>query len=380
MTRRTAFRPLFALILALALLPSALLAEVATPGSALATSTVTETDFPVGMRFRAEIALDAPADITGASLLYRVAGDDTLNLAVVPAENIAIGENSVSVDVFIDFQQDFLPLGSSLTWTWELQSADGDRFQTAEESGGWRDPRFEWTLNESEQVRLYTYAASDEFAGWMLDETQTVIDDLESRYGLEQIDPVTIWIYPEYGAFAATMQANSRESVAGISYPGSSLITAIIRDGDEREYGRVIPHEISHQVLYHATHNPFAFAPMWLDEGLATRYQVGGTDHYPGMVRDAAEDGRLFTITSLNASFPYQPAQATLAYAASWSFLGFLEETYGPEGIAALIDALAAGMSTDEAVQDAFGASTDDLNEAWLDWVLGQSADLPRVA
>jgi hypothetical protein len=214
----------------------------------------------------------------------------------------------------------------------------------------------------------------------MLEETQAVIDDLETRYGLQQIDPVTIWIYPDYEAFAATMQPNSRESVAGVSYPASSLITAIIRDGDDREYGRVIPHEISHQVLYHATNNPFTFAPLWLDEGLATHYQVGGSAHYAGMVLDAAEDDRLFAITSLNASFPYSAAQASLAYGASWSFVEYLEQTYGPEGIAALIDAIATGVSTDEALEQAFGATSGELNDAWHDWVLDEGASIDLAA
>src|SRR5699024_11116519 len=115
-------------------------------------------------------------------------------------------------------------------------------------------------------------------------------------------DPVAIWIYPDYEGFTTTMQANTRESVAGMSYPGASVILAIVADSDEREYGRVILHEISHQVLFHATENPYGYPPLWFDEGLATHYQTGGTGHYPAMVWRAAENRTLFDISSLNMS------------------------------------------------------------------------------
>lgn len=340
----------------------------ATPNVSGVTTTV-ENQFPQGMHMSVQVQA---TDVTEAALYYRVAQDETLNLVVVPPANITANPDGTEFQAFIDFQLDYLPPGVTISWFWEYSTGEGEPGRTAEETGQWRDTRFEWDMLESDQVELYTYDASDEFASWMLEESQATIDDLEQRYGLDEIEPVSIWIYPDYDGFTATMQANTRESVAGMSYPGASVILAIVPDGNEREFGRVILHEISHQVLFHATENPFGYPPLWLDEGLATHYQTGGTDHYPGMVWRAAEADTLFDITSLNASFPFQPAQATLAYASSWSMVEYIESTYGAEGIARLIDAFGDGLPADKAIEEALGVPAQQLNSDWHSWIIDQ--------
>lgn len=337
-------------------------------------------EFPTGMTVSAQIPLMPGADVEHAALYYRIGNDDTLNLVAVPSTALQRDGESVGVSVSLNLQAAYVPLGVSLSWFWELSAGGSVLVSTAEESALWMDDRFDWSSHASEQLTLYTYDTSEQFAEWMLHESQAAIDNLEVRYDLGEIEPVAIWIYPDPEAFASTRQVNTRESVSGISYPGASVIAAIVRDGDTREYGRVIPHEISHQAVFHATANPFAPPPLWLDEGIATHYQTGGNEHYAEMVERALESGTLFDITSLNASFPFQPTQATLAYASSWSMIEYLEWTYGPEGIARLINAFSRGLSVDEAIQEALGVSSTELNDAWHQWIAQGSMRIPIAA
>lgn len=340
-----------------------------TPTPAASVTTEVTPEFPAGITFSAEIPLAPDTAVSGASLLYRISGDETLNLAVVAGNAIEFDEDSLGVSVFVDLQSAFIPMGVELTFSWELLSGREVLLQTPEESTSWMDTRFNWTKFSTDQVTLYSFDTSPGFARQMLRASQQTMTNLEQRYDLETLDPIVIWIYPEYGAFMGAMPSNTREAIAGISYPGSAVIAAIVQDGNDREFGRVIPHEISHQVLFQATENPFAFPPVWFDEGIATHTQTGGTDHYPGMVYRAWSDGSLFDITSLNATFPFQPGQATLAYASSWSMLTYLEETYGDEGIARMIDAFGDGLPMDAAIQSALGVSAPELNDAWHAWV-----------
>lgn len=328
--------------------------------------------FPTGITFTAEIPLPENTSPDSASLMYRIASDATLNLEIVPNSNFVVEDNKAKVDVFIDLQRSYVPLGVTLTFFWELSEAGTPVLTTLEESTPWIDSRFEWDTHASDQVTFFTYGMDDGFAVWMLEKSQETIDDLESRYRLDAIEPISIWIYKDSSDFAATRQVNSREAIAGLSYPGASLVVAIIPDGNKPEFGRVIPHEISHQVLFHATENPFSLPPLWFDEGLATHYQTGGTSHYPAMVWEATQRDALFDITSLNASFPFQPAQASLAYASSWSIVAFIEQTYGAEGIAALIDSFSQGFSVDDAIEQALGMSASELNADWHQWVTDQ--------
>ena len=69
-------------------------------------------------------------------------------------------------------------------------------------------------------------------------------------------------------------------------------------EGGTREVGRVIPHEVSHQLLYQATKNPFNSPPTWLDEGLAVSNQESGNEDSPALLKDATEKGHLFSIRS----------------------------------------------------------------------------------
>lgn len=338
----------------------------------LAVETKVTPDFPSGIAFEATVPIEPGIAISRASLFYRIAGDATLNEAPVALSIPGAEGVDVALSRFVDLQSAFIPPGVTLEFFWELETGNGDMLRTAWDSTRWIDSRFDWETAQSGQVTLHTYGMDEEFAEWMLDESRTTLEDLHQRYDLDDIGPVSIWIYPDSGDFAGTRQVNTREAIAGISYPGASLIVAVVPDGNEREFGRVIPHEISHQALNQAIANPFAPPPLWLDEGLATHYQTGGTGHYPGLVWRAASEGVLFDITSLNVSFPHQSAQATLAYASSWSVVEYIQTVYGAEGLGRLIAAFGDGLPVDDAVRRALGVPVDELNGAWHQWILDQ--------
>ena len=337
---------------------------------AIPVTTGTDVQFPEGMTFSADIPLaDPDEDVATVQLLYRIASDPTLNLEIVTQDDYVVEDGRVRVRTFVDFLTGFVPIGIELTYSWEVVLTDGTVVTTADETTQWMDNRFDWDVLESDQVQLYVYDTDDDFADMMLEESQATIDALETTYGLDAIPPTSIWVYPSYEDFQGTQQGNAREAIAGVTYPGMDTMLVIVPDGDEREFGRVVPHEISHQVLFAATDNAYGPPPLWFDEGMATHTQIGGTDHFAGMVANAQSDGTLFDIQSLNASFPYQPQEATLAYASSWSMISYIEERWGPEGIAGLIDAFANGLAIDDAVPAALDLTLDELNTAWKAWV-----------
>lgn len=364
---------LASLLLALLLLlvtPGGEALPVAGSETGTRSETRTEIQFPRGMTFATGIDLpDRSSTVESVELLYRIASDPTLNLEIVPPDDFQVRGGRVTVETFVDFLSGFVPLGVELLFTWEVVLSNGDVVTTTEESTRWMDDRFDWRERSSDQVRLFTYDTSDDFAEMMLAESQATIDALQATYDIEPIPTLAIWVYPSYEDFRGTMQGNSREAIAGVTYPGMDTMVVIVADGDDREFGRVVPHEISHQVLFAATRNAYGPPPLWFDEGMATHAQIGGTDHYFGMVANANRQGTLFDIQSLEASFPFQPAQATLAYASAWSMIVYIEERWGPEGIARLIDAFGAGLPVDQAVPQALDITVDELNRAWKAWL-----------
>lgn len=365
--------PVFlALVMLIAQVAPAMASQGAPAAAEEETVTDATIDFPSGMSFATRVDIPDGASVDAVQFLYRIGSDQTLNLEIMSGDEYDVFDGAVEIDAFVDLLSSFVPVGVELRFSWEILFDNGDVLSTAEETTQWMDNRFDWEMRSTDQVRLYTYDTSGDFADKMLAESQATIDDLIDRYSIEGIFPITIWVYPNGEDFAGTRQGNSREAIAGITYPGLDTIIGIIPDGDEREFDRVIPHEISHQVLFAATDNPYNAPPLWFDEGIATHTQTGGTEHYAQMVRNAHEQGRLFDIRSLEVSFPYQPQQATLAYASSWSMISYIEASWGTEGIARLIDAFALGLPADEAVLTALDVSMDDLDAGWKAWIATQ--------
>ena len=347
----------------------------ATPAAAASVVTETTLEFPSGMRFAARLPVDDAGTVGRVELLYRIGPDETLNLAAVPSEGLTQADGAVEVALFVDMQAaNFVPVGVELTFSWAVYVDGALALTTRPESAMWADPRFPWTTIRTELVTLHSYGLSDGFARRVLDTTEATMAELEQRYALKALQPITVWIYDSSADFSAVRQSNSREAISGLSYPAAGVIAAVIPEGNERELGRVLPHEVSHHVLHQATMNPLAPPPLWLDEGLATRFQIGGTDQYAEMVARAEAEDRLFDIASLEASFPFQPAQASLAYASSWSMVGYIEATYGNEGIARLIAAFGEGRDSGAAIRQALGIDAAQLNEDWHAWVANQDA------
>lgn len=358
------------------LAPQRVAAETATPlaGSVaeLLVDSKVHVDFPAGMDISATIAWDDDFDGAWVELLYSVAGDETATLDY-PPPGMVTSPGEMQVSTSLDLQAPFVPAGVTIEFWWRVVDERGTLAESVPERTAWFDTRWDWQVRQSDQVRVHHYGHDGDFVQEILEASQQTVTELEQRYALERSAPLDIWIYPSLEDFRGAQQPNSRESIAGASYPGYFLIMAVVPDGSFSEVGRVVLHEVSHQVLYQATANPFTYPPLWFDEGMATHFQVGGTDGYMEMVVRAYEEDALFDITSLDASFPFQPAQATLAYATSWSVVEYIEATYGDDGISALIEAFATGAPYDEALLDALGVDSEGLNDAWRVWVAGHA-------
>lgn len=336
-------------------------------GTTIEDRTTVSIAFPVGLRFTGQLRV--PDGVSVISFLYQAGYDDGWNLVDVPASDVRLdGEGMATLDTIIALQALQVPLGARLMYRWEV-SAPGESGTSEVREADWYDNRQPWQEWSSEQITLHAYGMDAAFAGTILDSAQGTVSDLERRYDLARSERLTLWIYPGAEAFREGLPPNFRESVVGGSVVGYPLIVAVIPPGSDSEVGRVIPHEISHQVLFQATRNPFALLPTWFDEGMATHVQIGGTSGYMGMVIAAERQGTLFNLSSLVGSFPYTPSQASLAYAASWSAIAFIDARWGEDGIAALIRAFGDGLPEERAIAQALGISMSEFDHEWRAWI-----------
>lgn len=334
----------------------------------IASSTV-EVDFPTQITFL--LKAEASESVETIELRYSLGGGRTESLVTpefTPGEAIDVVGN-------IDLAQSYLVPGVDIVYSWLLTSTDGDVVRTEADSFLWADDRFEWTEIRSDNVIVNTYDASPAFAQAILDSAQAAVDEQSVAYGVDDVTPVRIWTYGSSADFQGAQAPNSETWIAGIALPSLNLILAVLPDGDENEVDRVVPHEMSHQILGQATANPFNAPPTWMNEGLAVRSQKFLDRDFDKMVQRASDEGRLFSIRALNSSFPYDTADASLAYAESYSIIGFILETYGDAGLTRLIEAYRTGVSHDDAARQALGVDLDELNALWKE-SLGYEGDI----
>jgi hypothetical protein len=327
-----------------------------------------DADFPNGMTFN--LSATSPVPIVKAELLYTKAELETLHLDDAPIEP----GTSIDVSLPIDFRANYLPPGIVVTYRWRLTDEDGGVLETDPQSVIWKDSRFDWKEYSTDQVTVYAYNGDDGFNQSILESAQSTIDKLQTDFTVERSRGIRLWVYSAKADFQGSQAPNSQDWIAGTAYPELQVILAVLPTGNQSEVGRIVPHEISHQVLFQATQNPFNVPPTWFDEGLAVAVQDGGNEDFPELVQRAAEDGRLFSVRSLTSEFPYDPADATLAYAESYSIVQFIIDRWGNEGIAAVLDAYKMGVSHDEAFVTALGVDMTELDRLWKE-SLGYEGD-----
>lgn len=348
-------------ILAWCLAVSALFAPVpaAAQDTAVSFDNVTaRPTFPDDISFT--VSATASQEITRVELLFNAVGEETLHL-ITPE---TVQRNIVSVDFDLDMYQNYYPPGLDIEYRWRVTSASGAVAESDQELVSWYDTRYEWTSISSEQVTVYTYDTNDNFAEEILDSAQGTIDELQTDFGVERSLPLRVWVYDSQDDLGGATEPNSESWIAGVSYPGRYLILAAVPDGNSQELRRVIPHEVSHQVLFQATENPFNLPATWLDEGLATYNQDVGTGGYVALVEQAVDDGNLMPISTLNTSFPFDDS-FQLAYAQSYSVISFIVQTYGEEALGVTLSSYKDGVSHEEAVQRGLGISIDELDRLW---------------
>lgn len=327
-----------------------------------------QPDFPDSITFNLTAQTSSPTK--QVELLYSLADEETLHVSTpefTPGTAIHVADT-------IDMQINQVPPGIDITYHWKLTGEDDSTLETEPAPMLWKDDRFDWQSTPGNMVTVYAYNDDAAFNQKILDTAQRTITKVQSEFGVKVSTPIRIWAYESQKDFKGTLSANSEEWSVGATYPQLNLIVAALPDGDVNSISRVVPHEVTHQILYQATTNPFNHPPRWLDEGLAVLHQENGRGEYDGYVKAAVEAGKLYSVRALNSDFPFDPDDVHLAYAESLSIVQFIIDHFGADKMGALIAAYRQGLSHDEAAQKALGVDLDGLDRLWKD-SLGYKGD-----
>ena len=151
------------------------------------------------------------------------------------------------------------------------------------------------------------------------------------------------------------------------------MLAAAPSDTQSIDLQRLIPHELTHVMLYRSLGNGFNSLPTWLEEGIASMEELYPNPDYTRALEAASKNNSLLPLEDLCVSFPADSGRAYLAFAESQSFVRFLRDTYGNTGIVALTKAYADGLDCDLGATRAVGVPLNQLDARWRENVLGQN-------
>lgn len=354
-----------ALVLALllcgqALLPAAARAQATETDSIQVIDSTVSPDFPDTITFSLT-AESSGADISEIELLYGAQRSESL--VIVPTR-FRSGQR-VEAEHVLDTQIYHLPVGVDLTYRWIIRDAAGNEVETPPQAFIYHDDRFLWQERSDQGVTVYWYEGGDAFGDELIATATRALGRLQEKIGATVEDPVKIYIYANTVDMRGALESNEVEWVGGQASPALGLIIGAVAPGDTDEVRRIIPHELSHQVLYQALDNPYRALPLWFDEGLAVYNQETKESVFGLMVDEAARTDQLVPLEALAASFPADPERAYLSYAQSFGVMSHIIDTYGDDSVEQLVEAFDTPMTVDAAIPAVLDMTVDELDAEW---------------
>ncbi|MGI8854541.1 MAG: peptidase MA family metallohydrolase [Thermomicrobiales bacterium] len=341
----------------------AILSPLGAAASAVTVSTSTATThFPDTISFYLEAAA-AAGEITSVNLLYHAANTPVTKRVPVPVER----GRRIKLDYALDTRTDFLAPGLDVEYRWAFTLADGTQYRSDPATLFYMDDQQQWKKMASGQVTLWWYSGDDAFGKDVIDTAARAVDTLKKTFNVTGDRPIRILIYANARDLRVALPPNSAEWIGGGASTELGIIHAAIGPGrsSASEIRRIIPHEISHMIVYQASLNPYNHPPLWLDEGLAVHNQETPDVRFRPLVKDAVDNGKLIPLRALNSPFPLSADQALLSYAESESVVNYIINTYGSKTIGALVAAFKDELSYEQVVQKVFKESIDDLDKEW---------------
>ncbi|MFQ5633413.1 MAG: peptidase MA family metallohydrolase, partial [bacterium] len=133
-------------------------------------------------------------------------------------------------------------------------------------------------------------------------------------------------------------------------------------------FPKLVRHELVHILIGQAIDSPRR-PPRWFSEGIAIL--LSNDDEFEGgrAISKALISDSIIPLDEIDNVLKFHQAKARLAYEESYSFLLFLEEKYGVDGLLKLVRSLDANTSLERAFTKIFAADLFDLEIEWYEFL-----------
>ncbi|MFZ5915896.1 MAG: peptidase MA family metallohydrolase [Chloroflexota bacterium] len=334
-----------------------------------------QVDFGVSIRFALQAT--STADITSVVLAYETPynrASTVQRLDFAPAHELDL---SHTVDLA---QQPLKPFVQIRYW-WTVSDAEGQKVTSQADVFTYEDTRFgEWQSLAGQNVVVHWYSGGDDLGIRAADVANRAVDDIRQMVApsLALAAPFDLYLYASEQDLALALPTTGREWTVGQAYPELRLAVLAVPPGlsSSATMHALLPHELTHLLLYEALDSRYANLPVWLNEGLAVVSEQSPNPDYDVILQQALQENGLLPFDSLCRTFPREDASVRLAYAQSGSLVRFITDTYGRSAIASLVTVYDDGVTCRGGVEKVLGISLGRLEDRWR---ASLSADSPAI-
>lgn len=318
-------------------------------------------DYAFGQVVNFNLVLENVDDVAQVTLFFKA--PEFENTYVVTAAQV-----TPDMVVPIDLNQVRLAPFTTVTYWWQIDSDDGSTITTPAQTFAYVDDQFEWqSLAQNGVTVNWTgdEVGLGQLAQDIVAETQPLLAELIPNLPAAGFD---LYIYPSSADLRAALRLTGRGWVGAHAHPelGVLLVTAVNIRTAATDLRQSIPHEMVHYYLYQVLGVHYERLPVWFNEGLASLIEPTPNPNYERVLETAVATKTTIPFAQLCARFPLAEDQALLAYAQSLSLLEYIQDRYGNSGIQQLLAAYANGGDCQSGVEQAFGLTMLELEQAWL--------------
>ena len=350
---------LILLLVAVAIVPGPAPARAAREAAIRATFDVTYV-FAQQITFK----LDAKADarITRATVFFQ-----SDRSALQQAEATFTPDTSVDIQLTRELRGGAIPPFSRVTYWWEIVDENNVKETTPRTTFDYFDNRYDWQKVTDGGVTLRWVVGDAAFAESILQTALGALPGISGELGVRPPSNIDIYVYPSREDLIGALRLGGRDWAGGQARPelGVVLVDVPATPDASVEMRRVIPHEITHLLVYAATQPNYARVPAWLDEGLATANEASPDPALKVALDAAVSSGQLITFESLCAPFSAKASEALQAYAQSGSLIQFIRDRYGGRGIRSLLTVYRENAACVPGVERALGVTLPALEGEW---------------
>jgi tetratricopeptide (TPR) repeat protein len=218
--------------------------------------------------------------------------------------------------------------------------------------------------NESAHFQLkYNGTAEPKLAWEVLHTLEEHYVQIESELNYTPPEPIGVVLYTQQG-FADITQA---PGWVGALNDGRIRVPVQGLTGMDSELSRVLRHELTHSFIQQKTHGR---APTWIQEGVAQWMEGRRSDENAAVLIQVYDRGQAASLGRLEGSWMGLP-KSVAGYSYAWALanIEYIVETQGTGDVERILERVAAGESTEQALKEVLRDDYADLMRSTVEYL-----------